>query len=245
MQRTRRSTASDAISKALLELGALRAAARATSKRRRTAAARHGRQRGRAIHSIAMLQCLGSNDEEAAACAAVAGMLRQSRASTEQCRAACCWLRETHRARGDQALQDAARNEANRRPATKLLHRLARALAELRVVTWLRAANTAGIAPSRAQLLRCFMSSWPREGRSSRSAKLMLTLKHCPRRSCDWAKSFRRRWGAVWRRLPARAELPRALLQDRALCWSQNGLRFDSVFGLNFMAETGPCLYHF
>jgi len=126
------------------------------------------------------------------------------------------------------SLRGQAATELAERPNGRRVFQAARAVAELRTAAWIARANARGVAPGTQQLTRLLGQLWPRAGGGVPARVALMRLRRRERARNTWASRFRRRWSLSWRRLSARAALPRELAAQKAgdSIWDQKGARF-------------------
>jgi hypothetical protein len=123
---------------------------------------------------------------------------------------------EVVRVRADDHLRGCALGALGGSPDATLVFGSALRVAELRAAVWLRRANAAGVAASRAQLLTAFRRGWPPAALGMRAERFLDALKERPLFARRVAQQFRRRFHVTWRRMAARGDVPEALAQQRA-----------------------------
>ena len=116
----------------------------------------------------------------------------------------------------DSELLARARDVREGRGGPRLLRRVARLIAEARLACWLVAMNLKGVAVSAAQLVVQMRVMWPSVARGWQSDAWLARIRQWPRRRKAFSKTFRIRWGVVWRRLPTRADMDTQDLLFRA-----------------------------
>ena len=202
------------VAEAAAEVAQLRCADQAARRlMRRAEAAPHLLTRRRAVIFVIALE-LGCEDS------LLPILLRQLARVRRGQRRACGVgeaLQETQRIRGDPHLRGCALGALSGSPDGRLVFVAALRVAELRAAVWLRRANAAGVAASRSQLLSALRRGWPSAALGDRAERLFAAISHRPLFARRVAQRFRRRFHVAWRRLPARAAVPDAVAQQRAL----------------------------
>ena len=121
----------------------------------------------------------------------------------------------------DDNMRSNAAAKVSATPGGSLVFCAARRLAEVRAALWLRRANAAGVAASQTQLLAALRRSWPALAFGERAERFFATLGNNPRYAIQVAQKFRVRFNVSWRRLPARGDVPDAVLTQRVPSWSK------------------------
>ena len=93
------------------------------------------------------------------------------------------------------------------RPHSFLVDRAARMTAEAHVAIWLAEVNAKGVAASSMQMAVVLRRHWPAAGRSAKTQRLLLRMRHSSAAVRIWSRRFRLRWGISWRRLSTRADM--------------------------------------
>jgi len=121
------------------------------------------------------------------------------------------------------------------RPHSYIVDRTARLTAEAHVALWLSEVNVKGVAASSLQMAVVLRRHWPVAGRSAKTQRLLLRMRHSSAAVRIWSRRFRLRWGISWRRLCTRAEM------------APDSIRFRAPFlfklGTNIVSKKGPLFW--
>ena len=130
------------------------------------------------------------------------------------------------------------------RPHSFLVDRAARMTAEAHVAMWLAEVNAKGVAASSMQMAVVLRRQWPVAGRSAKTQRLLLRMRHSSAAVRTWSRRFRLRWGISWRRLSTRADMSPDSIRFRVLLFVQIGdqnhvQKGSPVLGTTFGSRNG------
>ena len=109
------------------------------------------------------------------------------------------------------------------RPRCALVDRAALLVAEAHVALWLAEVNAKGVAASSMQMSAILRRHWPIDGRSAKTLRFLLRMRHSSVAVRMWSLRFRRRWGISWRRLCTRSEMTPDSIRLRVRFFNKNG----------------------
>ena len=121
------------------------------------------------------------------------------------------------------------------RPRCPLVDRAALLVAEAHVALWLAEVNSKGVAASSMQMSAILRRHWPIDGRSAKTLRFLLRMRHSSVAVRMWSLRFRRRWGISWRRLCTRSEMTPDSIRLR--------VRFLTKIGTQTESKRGPLIW--